>query len=173
MPADLLTTIRGEIDARLRELRPLVAEYERLLAGGEALGIGAGASKGPSPRPTRPTAATGRRRARGARGSAAGAIGRAASPAAAASGAGEVGARRKRAGDAGAKRERAPRGEAQQAIVAALEHGSHTVGELAVVTAMPGAIIRDNLRRLLKAGTLKRARREGKAAYALAGGAGR
>jgi DNA-binding transcriptional ArsR family regulator len=64
-------------------------------------------------------------------------------------------------------RERAPRGAAQQAIIAALEHGSHTVSELAVVTAMSGPNIRENLRRLLKAGAVTRAKREGKAAYAL------
>jgi hypothetical protein len=66
------------------------------------------------------------------------------------------------------KRERAPRGAAQLAIVAALEHGSHTVSELAVVTAMSGANLRANLRRLVSAGTVTTAKREGKAAYALA-----
>jgi DNA-binding transcriptional ArsR family regulator len=64
------------------------------------------------------------------------------------------------------------RGAAQQAILAALEHGSHTVGELTVVTAMSGQNIRENLRRMLSSGVVTRARREGKAAYALAGGAG-
>ena len=101
--AELLSRVRGEIDARLSELRPLVAEYERLLAGAEAA----------------------------------------------------------------AERPRARRGAAEQAIVAALEHGSHTVAELVVVTALSGAITRDNLRRLLKAGTVSRTRREGRAAYAL------
>jgi DNA-binding transcriptional ArsR family regulator len=62
---------------------------------------------------------------------------------------------------------RAPRGAAQQAIVAALEHGSHTVSELAVVTAMSGPSIRQSLRRLVVAGTVTRAEREGKPAYAL------
>ena len=63
--------------------------------------------------------------------------------------------------------QRAPRGAAQQAIVAALEHGSHTVGELTVVTGMRGPSIRENLRRLLVAGAVTRGRREGKAAYEL------
>jgi hypothetical protein len=36
--ADLLSTIRSELDARLAELRPLLCEYERLLAAGAALG---------------------------------------------------------------------------------------------------------------------------------------
>jgi hypothetical protein len=75
--------------------------------------------------------------------------------------------RPRRAG-AAPKRERAPRGAAQLAIVAALEHGSHTASELAVVTAMSGASIRANLRRLVSAGTVTTAKREGKAAYALA-----
>jgi predicted Rossmann fold nucleotide-binding protein DprA/Smf involved in DNA uptake len=68
---------------------------------------------------------------------------------------------------AGPGRARAPRGAAQEAIVAALEHGSHTVSELAVVTAMSGPSIRQSLRRLVLAGTVTRAEREGKPAYAL------
>ena len=62
-------------------------------------------------------------------------------------------------------------GPGEQAIVAALEHGSHTVGELGIVTAMSGAEIRDGARRLLAAGKIVRAKREGKAAYALSGDA--
>ncbi len=122
--ADLLSRVRREIDARLRELRPLVAEYERLLSAGASRRA---AAAGPA-RPAR---------------------------------------RQGRAAAAPAERPRARRGAAEQAIIAALEHGSHTVAELGVVTAMSGAIIRDNLRRLLKAGTVTRARRDGKAAYAL------
>lgn len=72
-----------------------------------------------------------------------------------------------RVAKATAPRGTAPRGAAQQAIVAALEHGSHTVSELTVVTAMSGANIRDSLRRLLGTGTITRAKREGRAAYAL------
>jgi len=121
---ELLTRVRAEIDARLRELRPAVAEYERLLSTAESL----------RPNEDHAPAATPRRpRAAGA-----------------------------------PKRERAPRGAAQLAIVAALEHGSHTVSELAVVTAMSGANIRANLRRLVSAGTVTTAKRDGKAAYALA-----
>jgi DNA-binding transcriptional ArsR family regulator len=51
--------------------------------------------------------------------------------------------------------------------VAALEHGSHTVSELAVVTGMRGPSIRENLRRLLGAGAVTRGKREGRAAYEL------
>jgi hypothetical protein len=45
------------------------------------------------------------------------------------------------------------------------------VGELTVVTAMSGQNIRENLRRMLSSGAVTRAKREGKAAYALAAGA--
>ncbi|MFI4977224.1 MAG: hypothetical protein ACHQC8_00880 [Solirubrobacterales bacterium] len=69
--------------------------------------------------------------------------------------------------NAGGKPRPARRGAAEHAIVAALEHGSHTVSELVVVTAMSGPNIRSNLRRLLKARTVTRTLREGKAAYAL------
>lgn len=65
---------------------------------------------------------------------------------------------------------RVSRDESQQAIVAALEHGSHTVAELAIVTAMSGPAIREAIRGLQKAGKVKKAKRgDGKAAYALAG----
>jgi hypothetical protein len=64
-------------------------------------------------------------------------------------------------------RERAADGAAEQAIVVALEHGSHTVGELVLVTAMPGPEVRAGLRGLLKARRVVRARRAGRIAYAL------
>jgi hypothetical protein len=125
MSGDLLRRVRGEIDARMRELRPAVAEYERLLSMAESVGVGGESASTASPRRRRP-ATSGRR-------------------------------------------ERAPRGAAQLAIVAALEHGSHTVSELVVVTAISGASIRANLRRLLSGGTVTTAKRgDGKAAYALA-----
>jgi hypothetical protein len=125
MSGDLLRRVRGEIDARMRELRPAVSEYQRLLSMAESVEVGAESTSTPSARPRRP-------------------------------------------GTSG-RRERAPRGAAQLAIVAALEHGSHTVSELVVVTAISGASIRANLRRLLSAGTVTTAKRDdGKAAYALA-----
>jgi hypothetical protein len=133
MAPDLLTNIRGEIELRLRELRPVLDEYESLLSTAAAVEDEIRAAKRRSAtgagKPTRNTGSS--------------------------NGAGPV------------ARERAPRGAAQQAIVAALEHGSHTVSELAVVTAMPGPSIRLNLRRLMVAGTVTRAERDGKLAYAL------
>jgi DNA-binding transcriptional ArsR family regulator len=117
--SDLPERVRSEIEARMRELRPFVDEYQELLAIDGTLEPGA-ASRG------------------------------AAAPARAA-----------------AKRERAPRGAAAEAIVAALEHGSHTVSELAIVTAMSHQNIRNNLRRLLQARTVTQTKREGKTAYTL------
>jgi hypothetical protein len=130
MASDLLTRIRGEIDVRLRELRPALEEHERLLAAGEELDRKIAASKSPRSPGSRRTAAS--------------------------------------RNGAAAGRARAPRGAAQEAIVAALEHGSHTVSELAVVTAMSAPGIRQSLRRLVLAGAVTQAKREGKLAYALA-----
>ena len=135
MASDLLTRIRGEIDRRLRELRPALEEYERLLDAAEDVDHEIRAARSPRPSVSRS--------ARGAPAS--------------------------RNGD-GPGRGRAPRGAAQEAIVAALEHGSHTVSELAVVTAMTGPSLRQSLRRLVVAGTVTQAKREGKLAYALASG---
>lgn len=184
MTADLLTNIGAEIDARLAELRPLVEEYRSLVSATEALGrqrpepgtaapAAASRSKAPAKKkPGRPKTkssepASAPRRGSRLRGSAAGAV-RAASapvPAAESNGAAES------KGAARQTRTRAVRGAAQQAILAALEHGSHTVNELTVVTAMSGQNIRENLRRMLGSGVVTRAKREGKAAYALAGAA--
>jgi Bacterial regulatory protein, arsR family len=127
--SDLLGNVRAEIEHRLHELHPLVAEYERMLDAAGALGIGpereSARSHSPAPKQE--------------------ALQRNAAP----------------------KPGRARRGAAEHAIVAALEHGSHTVSELAVVTAMSGPNIRSNLRRLRKARTVTQTKRQGKAAYAL------
>jgi DNA-binding transcriptional ArsR family regulator len=123
MAADALTRVRAEIDARLRELRPAVTEYQRLLDIADALDAEARAAK-------RKPAAKPKPRSM-------------------------------------AKPRPAAMGAAEQSIVAALEHGSHTVGELGAVTAMSGSEIREGARRLLKAGKITRAKREGRAAYAL------
>jgi predicted Rossmann fold nucleotide-binding protein DprA/Smf involved in DNA uptake len=134
MAPDLLTKIRADIELRLRELRPMLDEYESLLSTAAAVEDGTRAAKGRSSRgagtPTR-----------------------------------TAGSRKKPTRQVA--RQRAPRGAAQHAILAALEHGSHTVSELAVVTAMPAQIIRQNLRRLTLSGAVTRAAREGRLAYAL------
>jgi hypothetical protein len=185
MAVDLLTNIGAEIDARLAELRPLVEEYQSLISATEALGeqqpwsgtatpVLASRSKAPSKKkPGRPKTkstepASVPRRGSRLRGSAAGAVRAASAPVPAADGNGAAESK----GAAKQTRTRAVRGAAQQAIMAALEHGSHTVNELTVVTAMSGQNIRENLRRMLGSGVVTRAKREGKAAYALASGAG-
>jgi DNA-binding transcriptional ArsR family regulator len=157
MAEDLLSRIGAEIDARMRDLRSLVDEYEQMLAAAGALeSKGAGAQSAARSRGKRRAPAArpgGKRRAPAAKAST--------SPAAKASVSPATRARTR------APRERSVRGAAQQAILAALEHGSHTVSELVVVTAMSAPTVRENLRRLLKAGTVARASRDGKAAYAL------
>jgi hypothetical protein len=133
MAPDLLTKIRGEIEQRLRELRPMLEEYESLMSAAAAVEAEMRAANGrSSPGASKPTRTAG-----------------------SSNGAGPL------------ERQRAPRGGSQQAILAALEHGSHTVSELAVVTAMPGPSIRQNLRRLMLSGAVTRSQREGKRAYAL------
>jgi hypothetical protein len=144
MAPDLLSTIRREIDERLNELRPLLAEQERLLVAADALlkthqgeddaeetanGDTATREETPDRKPTRSS----------------------------------------RRSTAKPKPGRAARGAAREAILGALEHGSHTVGELVVVTAMSGPNINGNLRRLEAEGVVVKAEREGKAAWALTG----
>jgi hypothetical protein len=143
MSAELLARVRAEIDSRLAELRPAVAEYEQLLGAFDAFDA--------ELRAARPAAKAPRAKASAAK-----------APAAKATEA-EVQPAKARAAKAPAAR----LGAAEQAILAALEHGSHTVGELGVVTAISGPDIRTGLRRLQRAGTVVRTRREGRAAYAL------
>jgi hypothetical protein len=174
---DLLSKICDELDARLRELRPLVDEYESLLDAAAALehaGEGEGATSGGVPIPS---AAPARRRGRppGKRNSARVApepepaqqllIDAGTAVGSSPDTAKQPASRRHSA----ATPKRAQRGAAAVAILAALEHGSHTVSELVIVTAMSGAVINNNLRRLQQAGTIARTKRagDGKAAYAL------
>ncbi|MGA8363461.1 MAG: hypothetical protein WB709_02970 [Solirubrobacteraceae bacterium] len=146
--ADLLTSIRAEIDARLRELAPAIAEYEQLSTAVDALGAEGNVAQRPVPRsaarpatravsesdaPVRPSAKT-RARPKVAR---------------------------------RARRERAVQSPTEQAILAALEHGSHTVAELVLVTALPAGEIRDSLRHLRKRKAIVKTDRDGRSAYAL------
>jgi hypothetical protein len=59
--------------------------------------------------------------------------------------------------------------DVRQAIVAALEHGSHTIGELVMVTAMSTTEIRTNLGQLSRQRKVTRVKRrgDGKSAFAL------
>jgi DNA-binding transcriptional ArsR family regulator len=154
---DLLATVRAEIEARRDRLQLAVAEYEQLLSAAAALEqdasrsvpaqVAAAASKKPVRRKAGDGVKTPARRARSLAD---------ATPAPPA-----------KAPKAAA---RPQRGAAAQAIMAALEHGSHTVAELVVVTALAGPSIRESLRALGKAGSVTRTKRDGdgKAAYALA-----
>ena len=139
--ADLLTRIRAEIDARLRELSPAIAEYERLSAAAAALAGKDPAAPRPegrsAPQPDAPARASARTRAR------------------------HTTTRRAR------RRERAAQSPTGQAILAALEHGSHTVAELVLVTALPAPDIRDSLRQLRAGNAIVKTDRDGRAAYAL------
>jgi hypothetical protein len=166
MAPDLLSTIQAEIVERMDGLRPLLAEHEQLLKAAEALeatreeGKQADAStNGTAPRARRAKHAV------------------AVAPDAdqGIDGDGELTSEptpkattRRSAKKVTAKPPRAVRGAAREAILAALEHGSHTVGELSVVTAMSGPNINGNMRRLAAEGVVVKTEREGKAAWALA-----
>jgi predicted Rossmann fold nucleotide-binding protein DprA/Smf involved in DNA uptake len=168
MSTDLLSRIGKELDARLRELRPLVAEYERLLGAASALDVADEEENAPA---APGTAAPVRRRGRppGKRSP----VRSAAPPKPESPPAESAPAEPARAAKPSPRRgvapKRAQRGAAAVAILAALEHGSHTVSELAVVTGMSGQVINSNLRRLQQAGAITRTKRagDGKAAYAL------
>lgn len=168
MASELLSTIQGEIDARLNELRPLLAEYEQLLGAVDALLDTEGGSVAPAPKKPRAT-----RTVRAPRGSAAGVIAQvvADEPVAATSpdtpDTPAVKPKPKSPKPKSPKPERAQRGAAREAILGALEHGSHTIAELVVVTAMSAPNLNGNLRRLAADGTVVKTEREGKTAYAL------
>jgi hypothetical protein len=189
---DLLSKICDELDARLRELRPLVDEYESLLDAAAALEhageeVAAQADATSATTAAAASAASARRRGRppgkrrgrppGSRNAIRSASGpvsaseaEAAADASTDAGSSPAVARQPTARRRGAAvPKRAQRGAAAVAILAALEHGSHTVSELTIVTAMSGAIVNNNLRRLQQAGTITRTKRagDGKAAYAL------
>jgi hypothetical protein len=152
--ADLLTSIRAEIGARLRELEPAIAEFEQLSTAVEALAEeGNGASK-PAERakPAKPAASR-----RSARASAP--VGESAQAKAKA----KPGKPARRA----RKREQPAHTPTGLAILAALEHGSHTLAELVVVTALRASDIREALRQLRKRKAIVKTDRDGKAAYAL------
>jgi hypothetical protein len=181
MGPDLLSTIRREIDERLSELRPLLAEHERLLSAVEALEVAgdqgdeASVSEPAATKPAAPVKSVSakpapakpiRRHARPTttrRGSAAGAIELAATGPVAATIEGGNG----KEPTFRDKPERSARGVVREVILAALDHGSHTVGELAMVTAMSGPNINGSLRKLVSEGAVVKTEREGKAAWAL------
>jgi membrane protein involved in colicin uptake len=165
MAADLLSKIRLEIDERLRDLRPLLAEYERLLGAVDALELAAAEVS----LPTRPVAkAKTEIRAKADTKADTTAKTKAETETRAKA---ETRARARAEAETSAtaktRPERAGSGISRETILAALDHGSHTVAELAVVTAMSAPSINGNLRKLLAEGAIVKTEREGKAAWAL------
>jgi hypothetical protein len=154
MASDLLAKITNEIDARLADLRPLVSEYERLIAALESLREMDGASQSTPAPPSSTTKAPARRGPGRPRGSASGALKAASSP--------STPAKR-----SPRKRTQAPLGPVGQAVLDALEHGSHSVSELVMVTAMAANEIRSSVRLLLNDKRIGKVSRDGKTAYAL------
>jgi hypothetical protein len=215
---DLLAKIRGELDERMAQLRPLLSEYERLVAAADALAAVDTRDTAPeappaqapptperaprAPRVPRAPAAPAPLRERPPRGSAAGTfalamslrttpviqpaglmpaaraykpapprptaqelIERAPAPPSAVERNGRA-APAPGDGDLAPTRKPAPPAAVQQAILAALEHGSHTASELVMVTAMSTPEIRGSLSRRGAIAKVKR-RGDGKGAYAL------
>ena len=155
MPADLLARISAEIEERQSKLRAAVDEYQRLLGAADALD--AQRARGRAGAPSHDQRVRGRAAAADRD-------------------------QRARGRAAAADRDQRARGRARRvspqqqatahAIVAALEHGSHTVGELVLVSAIPVADIREGVRRLRAAGAIAPVERDGRTAYALSASAG-
>ncbi len=225
---DLLARVCAEIEQRMAELRPLLDEYERLLAADNALDSFETVSTDDGPPELPPRPAPARRRARdrsktgqrGSRDSAAGAIELAASAAESVTQTPEpeptlpaprtsrilpaMPSLRTQPGlsalpslsmtpvkpapvaveappavpkpaieefepEPELERKPASPSEVRQAILAALEHGSHTISELVMVTAMSTPEIRTNLSQLTRQRKVARVKREGdgKSAFAL------
>jgi hypothetical protein len=165
MARDLLSEICREIDERLQELRPLLAEHEALLEAAAALdaaGSGLLAADTLEPSSAPQATAGGAVKSRAART-------RTAKTRAAA---GPGGRPAPKAARTALRPKPAPaaRSTAGATILAALEHGSHTVSELAVVSAMSGPSINSTLRKLVSERAVVKTEREGKPAWALATG---
>ena len=170
MATDLLSTIRREIDERLNELRPFLAEQQRLLVAADALVEARSDGAEVEAQTTTKQAADSRAKA-----TAPVKRSRKSAPTPKPDSSSRTEARPDESAVAPqpkAKPERAARGAAREAILGALDHGSHTVGELVVVTAMSGPNVNGNLRRLEAEGVVAKAEREGKAAWALLGTTG-
>jgi hypothetical protein len=151
MTADLLGTVGSEIDTRLKQLRPLMDEYERLLAADAALAV---TDERPVPRGTAHEVPNSLPRGAGR-----------ASRVATFKPATSTSSRR---ATPPRTRAYAPRGAAQQAILAALEHGSHSTNELVTVTGLGRENVRTNLHRMVRKRLITRTRRAGRSAYSLA-----
>jgi DNA-binding transcriptional ArsR family regulator len=162
MAPDLLSTIRREIDERLSELRPRLAEYEQLLVAADALFATGEETVAETALQTVPDMSEWVAPEKPKRARAAGTRKVASSIVSETTEQGEI-------EPLETKPTRAAPGAAREAILAALDHGSHTVGELVVVTAMSGPNINGNVRRLAAEGAIVKTEREGKTAWALPG----
>jgi hypothetical protein len=141
--SDLVDRMQQEIGERLNELRPLVEESERLKVAAKALdGMAGSTLTVRTPAASTPAAAE-------------------TSPVRAPQ---RVKGRRKASGR---KRKGALLSGNQRAIIAALEHGAHTVRELVTVTGMGDQTARNNVKSLLGLEKVVKTERGGKAAYAL------
>jgi hypothetical protein len=182
MGTDLLSDIRREIDARLEELRPALAEYQRLLGAADALELDGGGptarakapqtrAKAPQTRaPQRakaPQTRAPQRQSTRARVAPAGRAARIPASTRRAPTSTERADSIERPPTTQGRGSRTVRGATREAILGVLEHGSHTVGELAVVTAMSAASLNGNLRKLASQGVVAKTRREGKIAWSL------
>jgi hypothetical protein len=151
MPADLLTDIVRQIDARKRELAAAVHEYERLEAARAALDGTHGSTRDRSAAGQRGTANASRRAG-------------VARSAARRSG----GARRRTKAPA---RPRAPRGANRAAFLGALrERPGSSVAEVAEATGVHRAVLYQLRRRLLEEGAVvEQQRDDGRKGYSLPG----
>jgi hypothetical protein len=186
MATDLLARVCAELEQRMAELRPLLGEYERLLEAADTLAsiepapvVDALPAPEPEPKPAPAVPRTPRilpampslRTQPGP--SALPLLSTApAKPAPAPVGvppAPPEPVAEELEPEPEPERQPASPSEVRQAIVAALEHGSHTIGELVMVTAMSPAEIRTNLGQLARQRKVTRVKREGdgKSAFAL------
>jgi hypothetical protein len=173
---DLLARVRTELEQRMAELRPLLSEYERLISAADTLTSidAAGETQPPAPAPAAAPMATVRRRerrtpARSVRASTEARTEETSAPIAAAASERAAPEQWREEYEREPRPKPATQGEAQQAILAALEHGSHTAAELVMVTAMSGSEIRGSLTRLVRRSKVAKVKRDGdgKSAYAL------
>jgi hypothetical protein len=208
LATDLLARIRGELEQRMVELRPLLEEHERLLTAiGTLTAMDGEAAAGG--KPAKSTVSKARRsspgggrsavseapgsklgRGRSAVSDAPGSkLGRGRSAVSEAprskpgrgrsavseaprskSGRGRSAASKapgSRPGRGGTRKRPAPSSPDQQAILAALEHGSHTPSELVMVTGLAAPSVRRALSGLAGGAAITKVKREGKTAYAL------
>jgi DNA-binding transcriptional ArsR family regulator len=156
MTTDLLARIHSELERRMAELRPLLDEYERLLAAAATLDA----------MDTESTALDGAND--GAESTAPSAVVDSAAPATVVPPI-EYEYEYDTDTDTDTEHKPAAPSDVKQAILAALEHGSHTVSELVMVSAMSPSEIRTNLSRLARQRKVTRVKRQGdgKSAYAL------